>query len=398
MRGAVKYFKDGIYRIFYLPVSLSPLEYRYKLRSYWNPEWIFPDGKWDKTLIGTAAVLSLAVLVYSRGKLLALLMLVLYTGFTVAAGNVSIILPGMVTLFLMNHYGKAGPFSLFLALLVPFPGIAALAGGMISQIDCSAFLIIYCFSLTLNGRERKLSGKRHIRRHRDKILTDGKDHNLFVPVPLRGGNGAVTSTPVIRSLDLIPVILQASLLVIAAFLFTMEERILPVSVPSPVSTLESDWSWSSFGRTERSAELPGAVEMLMHRAYQESFPYGGTWSVPRRGESISLPVYRMVDGQIRSSREVIRVFDEEWLDVFLQEMPGEGPGVLFSTEPGPVKVEMTSAVHGLPAWQGVCVQAVFILIGVILCLMNLSGMSGGGAEDFRMRNHLLVLRRKQQAA
>ncbi len=398
MREGGKYFKDGIYRIFYLPVSLSPLEYRYKLRSYWNNAWIFPDGKWDKTLMWTAIVFSLIALIHSRGKLLAFLMLVLYAGFAVASGNESVILPGMVTLFLMNHYGKAGPYSLFLALLVPFPGIIAMAGGMISLVDCSAFLIIYFFSLTLKGGGRKHSWRRYNRQKRDGLLTAGKDHDLFVPVPLGSRKGAVPSSSVKGGLDLIPVILQTSLLALAVLFFVTGEKVLPVSVPSPVMTPESDWSWGSFSRTERSAELPGTIEMLMHRAYQESFPYGGTWSVPGRGDSISLPVYKMDDGQIRSSQKIIRVFDEEWLKAFLQDMPYEGPGLLFSTEPGPVKVEMTSVVPGFPAWQGVCAQAVFILIGLILCLMNLSGMSGKGTEDFRMRNHLLVLRRKQQAA
>ena len=35
---------------------------------------------------------------------------------------------------------------------------------------------------------------------------------------------------------------------------------------------------------EPSAEFPGVREMLMHRAYQEALPYGGTWRLPAEGE------------------------------------------------------------------------------------------------------------------
>ena len=134
-----------------------------------------------------------------------------------------------------------------------------------------------------------------------------------------------------------PVLLLLQSLFLIVFLFSAvtQNRQLPVAVPGCGEEAGLAWNWTSISSLETSADLPGVREMLMHRAYQESLPYGGTWSMPAEGESLTLPVYAMEEGRIRSSLKVVQHYNQEWLNVFLNEMSLEGPGILLKSEPVP---------------------------------------------------------------
>lgn len=393
LRGSQKYFSQDIYSILYLPAKGSPLQCRYALRDIWNTSWIFPDASQDYLLLIIALILSLLLIIQSGRSFLPSLLLLIYTGSAYYLGGHNILLPGIISLFLLSLSCRPGYLRVFFFVLLPFPMVLSLMNGLVNPVDCAAVMVIFLSASFMDISPLKLK----FRKESGRI--SGRDHDLFIPVSLVSSTAwdGVSSQKKQRA-DLIPLLVQAVLLILVFTLFWTENRSLPVSVPRAIAMENVDWSWDGIRRLESSGDIPGVREMLMHRAYQEALPYGGTWSLPVEGDSVTLPIYKIEDGVVHSSLKVVQTYDQEWLTDFFNGMSQEGPGMLLRSEAGIPSVTMAIDTPGAPSAKGVIIMGIFIILGIILSLMSAAGFSGGNSEDYRMMNNLLIRRRKQQAA
>lgn len=393
INGAQKYFRQDIYSLFYLPAKGSSLQYRRALRDVWNPSWIFPDAGQDYPLLILAMILSLWLLMQSGRSFLPALLLIIYVGSAYYLGAYNILLPGVFSLFLLSLSIRPGNFRAFFSVLLPFSMIFFCMLGLVNTEDCAAVLVIFLSAFFMDISPLKLQKWKEAPRKK------GRDHELFIPISLVSVMEWKTDTGQKKQRkNLVPALLQAVLLILVLILSVTENRNLSVPVPMAVVMEDSDWSWDGIAGLEMSTDIPGVPEMLMHRAYQESLPYGGTWHLPLEGESLTLPVYKMEDGELRSSLKVVQTYDQEWLTDFINGIPQEGPGLLLRSEAGLPAVTMAIETPGAPSTEGLTALAVFIILGILLSLMSAAGFTGGHSEDYRMRNHLSILRRKQQAA
>ena len=391
LRKANRYFKDDLYEFFYLPADRSSLKYKNALKDVWQDDWILPDCSWDLSVLILAAVLAASLLIRAGRQVAPVLLLIAFIAGNIYLGHFRLLMPGVLILFLMSQYRKAERFRLFLTFLIPLSVCLFLLNGSIGMTDAGAVFLIFLSGLTIplsSGKE-----KRRIRSKRKR------DHELFIPVPLGGrvcsaGEGSPAQTKGYWLLSAS----QAGLLILLFLLVGTADRHFSVSFPSPSVVEERPWTWESLAEASAAEALPGVREMLMHRAYQESFSYGGTWMMPRRDDTVNLKVFFLEEGRIVSSIKPVLIFDQAWLARFFEDMYQEGPGVLLRSEPYLPDISYTNLIAGIPAKGDLMLSGLLLLLGILLSLMNSAAIPAGRSEEFRMRNHLLLLRRKQQAA
>ena len=144
-----------------------------------------------------------------------------------------------------------------------------------------------------------------------------------------------------------------------------------------------------------SSEFPGVCAYYRHRAYQDSFMYGGDYSLPLPGSTLRVDDFVLEDGTIINRPRIAFSFDGEWFHSTLAEMTGSGPGRLMGSEEFiPRIVRKNSYVFG---------NSIGILLMAGLCLLFIFYIRIFGMHpDRRVRSDRFsgkfVFRRKQQAA
>jgi len=392
------YFNQDIYKIYYLPADRSPLQYRRQLQSLPGMEdsgWIFPDGRVNLPLLVLFLAASCVLMFRGRGFLLPGLMLTLYLMRGVWTGHEVLLLPGLAGGLALKQLAAAKKIRPVPAgCLVLIIG-AGLWSGSLSAADAAALLLTGAAALLLpepaeRGERKRGERKRGGRKRRD--------HDLFQPVLLSAPRQEV---PVSLNGERNRGLIGSAAALVPVVLFLMMSR--PAAVPLPAGLPRGDveegsrWTWENVV-SAGGAELPGPGEYLMHRAYQESYPYGGTWGMPVPGEVVRIPDYDLEEGRIRSRWTTVLEYDQPWLDSTLSLMDREGPGILFQGEPGPPVVSLSRQIPASVEWSvyAVYVTAVFVIL--LLGLLEASGNSRNRRIDYRMRNYFMILRRKQQAA
>ena len=394
--GAGKYFRQERYSVFYLPADRSSIEYRYGLKDLWQDAWVLPDTVGFSLVFILAGLFSVFLLIRAGRTFIPGLLIFLYGISALIHGDRYIFIPGLLALLFLSQYRNAGKFRYFITISIPLTGILALAAGFFTFPDCIALLLVFIsgFFIPVEQREKNGSKKKPVK------SGSNRDHELFTPVPLSGrshealfrerNSAGITA--------FVPVLVQAVLLVLIFFMAGRNRAELPVELPSVLYSQGNGWSWNALDELPLTGDLPGVGEMVMHRAYQEGLPYGETWGLPGEGDTVNLPVYTLENGRIKSSVKVVLTFDQLWLERVFREMPLEGPGALFRSERQIPVTGLTRDVPDLMPGKGRIEMVLLMILGILLSLMNTGGQSADGSEEFRMRNHLYILRRKQQAA
>lgn len=396
IRGAAGYFRQGSYAIFYLPADRSPVQYARDLGLSSRQGWVLPDARRDRLLLGAACLLALFWLLLAGESWIPSLLAALYTGALVVLDKPEALFPGLACLFLLSRFRprSRGGFLLFAAGAAVWG--AAFSAGLFTIGDGGVYLGLFAAAWAAPSprlRRRKGAG----------ASPKGRDHELFVRVPL-SPSAAESARPPRRTalranrpllLGLAALCAGGLWLGLIFFLLRTEEAALPVSLPAAVSS-EEPWSWETLRDRDESSRLPGPREMLMHRAYQDSLPYGGLWRFPALGEAVTLTDYVWREGRVREApREIFR-YDRAWFDRFREALPGMGPGILFQEQAGgPPGVFLADRIpREIPPLS----LGIIAFLGILLSLLQAVVLHRIGPEDYRMRNNLLVFRRKQQAA
>ncbi len=396
LKKANRYFKDDLYDFFYLPADRSSLKYKNGLRDIWQDNWILPDFSWDKPVLLLAAVLTLFLLIRAGRQFVPVLLMTALIAGNLYLGDSRFLMPGVLILFLLSQYRKPAKYRIFLTILIPLGGMLFLLNGTVSLKNAAAVMLIYISGMAIplsHTSERKKQRPERVRKGRSR------DHELFLPVSLTG-----RTMPAVREVShrdrrgLILTALQAGMAIVLFLLVLTAERHFPVSFPAASTEAESPWTYESLDGAEGNGALPGVKDMLIHRAYQESFSYGGTWMMPQRGSTVNLERFSLKEGKIVSTVKPVLVFDQAWFDRFFEEMAQEGPGVLLGSEPYLPDISYTNRIARAPLKGDLVLSGLLLFLGILLSLLNWAASPVSGSEDFRMRNHLLLLRRKQQAA
>ncbi len=170
------------------------------------------------------------------------------------------------------------------------------------------------------------------------VRTNGADHRLFIPVPIRrtgvGGNRRVAGR---ASLALTGFSLVAILL---GFLGGIHGT---PAIPQPLGTGSAGVSFTTLEEVwSRGGRAPTLADYVAHRAFHEGMMYGREYGLPRTAETLSLSTYDTVAGELTRRDRVVLSFDEEWLADLVQDVEASNVASLFVKHGGPVGVEMRS--------------------------------------------------------
>ena len=142
--GASAYYKQDIYSIFYLPADRSPLQYWRALREYRDTSWILPDLRWDFQVLIMAGILCFFLLIRSGSGFLPCLLMIFYTGALIFGGNQNVLIPGVVSVFLMSYYRKKGAFRFLPYAAYTFNGNSGTFNGYDQRYGFRRYPADYC--------------------------------------------------------------------------------------------------------------------------------------------------------------------------------------------------------------------------------------------------------------
>ena len=405
MTGISAYFQQDIYEILYLPNSRTPLEYRRvfedsQLMSRVN--WILPDEERSPE----AAVLYAAVILLLCAGCLRFVFpggAFLFAGYFIFRAGLNGLFPFLaVTALLLRLAVKKGRWYP-LRMILPFlpAGFLLLSGQIPLRYVLIVLLVFSVFAGAVlypgtPGKVRRATAaeKKPAVVKKTKLSWKKQDHAFFEPVSLT----AHRRPAAVQSRKEFPTGYFLIAAALAAFVLTglqlPSEKSLPAGIPAALSA-GGEWNYDNLSRKNRISGLPDGADYLKHRAYQDSFLYGGSYSLPMPGSSVSFENYSLQDGRIMESRHTALVFSDEWYSAALGDLTLSGPGKLMAGETGPAETGILSReITGTDLHQ-LMVYAVFICVFV---LIHLSGLHHAAQKSSIRSYGKFVLRRKQQAA
>jgi hypothetical protein len=395
MAGNPAYFNQGGYKIFYLPAVSAPLVYDNQLKKSAltaGGDWLLADGSFSRL---PACLFVLVMLCLCTGSLRFCIPAAgfLSLGFFIFSSGDSHLLLVLVLAALPVRYmmDTASPFyaGMFLLVLLwariasvmDMRSVAALAA-----LGCVSLGVL--FALPPAKRSVKCGGTR--KRRSSAGIKAGRDHVLFEPVPLTGpvavkrGEGS------------------GRLLTAAVFVFSLllllssmrQERFLPAGIPAAESSGLA-WDYDSLLLADDNPEFPGVRAYYRHRAYQDSFMYGGDYSLPHPGSTLRVDDFVWEDGVVVNRPRIVLSYDSQWFRSTLSDMSGSGPGRLMAGEDFlPAVVRKSSYIFGNS--MGVLLfAAVCLLLNLYIRIFGMHPDRRKGSDRFSGK---FVLRRKQQAA
>jgi hypothetical protein len=170
------------------------------------------------------------------------------------------------------------------------------------------------------------------------LRTNGADHRLFIPVPIRpAGPQANRGVSGRASVVLAGVSIAAVVFGVFGGL-----RGAP-AIPQPLGSGAADFTFTSLEEVwSQGGRVPTLADYVAHRAYHEGMMYGREYGLPEPGEEITLSSYDTVDGKLTRSDRLVLSYDDEWLTGVVNGIDPGNVAALFVKHGGPVGVEMHS--------------------------------------------------------
>ncbi|MDZ7793436.1 MAG: hypothetical protein U5P10_06995 [Spirochaetia bacterium] len=252
----------------------------------------------------------------------------------------------------------------------------------------------------------------HRRRARQQL------HSLFVPIHISKGTSLRTSdssagrrqirwaaAAALLFLGILPVVILPALSV----LFSRE-----VEYPMPASQSEAavvdNFSWQSllvFDRTFSSPasspaslpaslpeRLPDFADYLRHRAFQEGYFYGRSYTFPVPGEQISIATYTQDGIEVMSENKVVKTFTDDWYEDIISSAKNSGVPQLLLEQKRPVQVKITKSEP-----FRINNSTVLVHIGIMLIIVPaLSFIASREVKPQRVRTEKQQQKRGQKVA
>lgn len=110
-----------------------------------------------------------------------------------------------------------------------------------------------------------------------------------------------------------------------------------------------------------STGLPNVADYLAHRAYQESFIYGGAYKVPAPGEEIVIERFNLAEnGSLVAYEEPVLAFDQSWVDAALEESPDGLVSLLARSAPAGVALSRREPLYS--RYSRIVLHLLFLLL------------------------------------
>jgi hypothetical protein len=390
MKGVQNYFNQGIYKIFYLPSSQSPLKYSWQFSrsEKWNGvDLLFPDAEFPFVEVLLFSLTLILLCWKSPGFLISGLAFFM-SGFqsVMACESQFLLILAVTALFISFLTGGKSSFKLYWILPL-LPACMAVYGDVIDLQE----LMMVVFILTSTMGSCLINQGISLDRTRKSIVGKGVDHVLFEPVSLLDRKDVAVKQRIS------PLLLAAALAVMVQVLVSWPGMTyLPVPIPSAQAS-GGQWDALELNPDGALSTYPDTEDFLRHKAFQESFMYGGSYLLPRPGSTITLEDFAVQEGRITETSRTVLEFDSSWFETRLAHMMESGPALLLRSEDGPpIVLSRDSILTGIRP-SLLLVLAVLIVIYVLIQFPGIHPIHrnrivrGYGKSIF-------VLRRKQQAA
>jgi len=201
-------------------------------------------------------------------------------------------------------------------------------------------------------------------------------HSLFVPIHISkdsslGSAGFTTGSHQLRwpaaaallFLGILPVVILPALSVL---LSREVEYPMPASqsaaaakdntiTRSSEGTAVENFSWQNLLSFERSVSsdvssyassaksLPNFADYLRHRAFQEGYFYGRSYTFPVPGERISITTYTQDGIEVLSENKVVKMFTDEWYKDIITSAKNSGVPQMLLEQKRPVQVKIAKS-------------------------------------------------------
>jgi hypothetical protein len=170
------------------------------------------------------------------------------------------------------------------------------------------------------------------------LRTNGADHRLFIPVPIRPA-GAQADRRVAGRASVV----LAGVSVVAVLLGVFGGIRGAPAIPQPIDSGNAGVSFTSLQDVwSQGGRVPTLADYVAHRAFHEGMMYGREYGLPHVAEELTLSSYDRVDGTLTRSDRVVLSFDNEWLAGVVNGIDATNVAALFVKHGGPAGVEMRS--------------------------------------------------------
>ncbi|MCF7914787.1 MAG: hypothetical protein K9L66_06465 [Spirochaetaceae bacterium] len=198
-------------------------------------------------------------------------------------------------------------------------------------------------------------------------------HSLFIPIHITQGSrlgstgfntgGRQLRWPAVAALLFLGVLPVVILPALSVLLSREVEYPMPSSqsvaaakdsprTSSSTGTAVENFSWqellafdrsvSSSASSSASADrsLPNFADYLRHRAFQEGYFYGRSYTFPVPGEQISITTYTQEGVEVLSKNKVVKMFTDEWYKDIITSAKNSGVPQLLLEQKQPVQVKI----------------------------------------------------------
>ena len=208
-----------------------------------------------------------------------------------------------------------------------------------------------------------------------KKLSQRQLHSLFVPVAITAARRVSASAIRVRvalfvfvtgliPLTVLPVVGETAA-VAAEFPMPVQTTVETGSINAGTQAVQAEEprvSWEELSAAARSRNdgagnnstspsttasqsgsnphLPDLIDYLKHRAFQEGYFYGRSYSFPEPGEKITVPVYRQEGIEVFTRDKVVKMFTDEWYKDIIGSAYNNGVPRLLLTQGTPVQAQV----------------------------------------------------------
>jgi len=177
-----------------------------------------------------------------------------------------------------------------------------------------------------------------------------REHRLFYPVFLLS-----PPRPRPSRVRLLMPLLPAGVLALILFLPGEPVRTVIPRVPAPqplalssgTSPRGESLSWENLSLLydfRPEPEYPDLSDYLAHRAYQDSYFYGGTYRFPLPGKMLETPRFFMGENGPEEEMVTLKEFTDDWYTGILDSIPQETIAALLMRQGEPCFIRMSEAV------------------------------------------------------
>lgn len=217
------------------------------------------------------------------------------------------------------------------------------------------------------------------------------EYNIFEPVPiLKSFHRWRDLWNLHLSARKIKIILLAALVIFTPIVFTVVNSINSTALPQPVKAknIGKKFSWQNLEMLSRNTSgggFPNISGYIVHRAFQDGFPFGMNYRFPGENENLYVKeyTYNKVTGRVMESLRRVKRYDSTWLKSVFLSIPEISIAGMLLRQKEPVGIEDITTVQRVfiltPLW------GIFLVVFIFFFFLRpwKFNFTGESVYDFR---------------